>query len=291
MPVETSVVTVIDGRRRDLMGLQVERVLPSMQRRAVGPYVFLDVMGPTDPEGVGVEVAPHPHIGLATVTYLFEGEILHRDSLGTQQRIRPGAVNWMSAGRGIVHSERTAELAAGPRRAVLHGTQFWVALPLAHEESEPSFQHHPAESLPELDETGLRLRVLAGSAYGVRAPVQVLSNLFQVHAELDAGAALQLPDEHEERAVYVVHGAVECEGTSAGPGRLLAMRPGSKPMIRASAASRVMLLGGDRLDAPRHMDWNFVSSSKERLEHAKQEWRAQRFPKVPGDEQEWIALP
>jgi redox-sensitive bicupin YhaK (pirin superfamily) len=285
------VETIIEGRARDLGGLVVRRVLPSAARRWVGPFVFFDHMGPVEfAPGTGLDVRPHPHVNLATVTYLFEGEIVHRDSLGSHQPIRPGEINWMTAGRGIVHSERTArERRTGGQR--LHGIQLWVALPRAHEETDPAFHHHPAAALPELQQRGARIRVLAGAAYGAESPVRTFSPLFYADAALAAGSELALPGEHEERAAYVAEGAVSCGPERAGVGRMLVFAPGSRAVLRADSAARVLLLGGAPLDGPRHIWWNFVSSSEERIERAKQDWREGRFPKVPGDDAEFIPLP
>ncbi|HMM36713.1 MAG TPA: pirin family protein, partial [Thermoanaerobaculia bacterium] len=261
---ELSPATPIDARLRDIGGFTVRRLLPWRGRRMVGPFVYFDHMGPVRLEaGRGVDVLPHPHIGLATVTYLYEGALLHRDSLGSEQVIRPGDVNWMTAGRGIVHSERTppAERASGPR---LHGLQLWVALPTADEEIEPSFRHHPGATLPELDRDGVRLRVMAGSAWGATSPVEVRSPLFYVDAAMPAGSELPLPDEHAERAVYVVEGALGAAGASAGSGRMLVFAEGAVVTLRAEAATRAVLVGGAPLDGPRHIDWNFVGSSRER---------------------------
>ncbi|HJL14104.1 MAG TPA: pirin family protein [Sandaracinaceae bacterium LLY-WYZ-13_1] len=286
------VETVIEPRRRDLGGgFSVRRVLPASARRMVGPFIFFDEMGPVGFElGGGLDVRPHPHIGLSTVTYLFEGEILHRDSLGTERAIRPGAVNWMRAGRGIVHSERTAP-ERRPAGGRLHGIQAWVALPKAHEEAEPSFAHHPAESLPRPTRDGARLTVIAGEAFGARAPVETLPALFYVHAELDAGADVPLETPHEERAAYVVDGAVRVGGERYGPGVMLVFAPRREVRLEAEAASRVMLLGGAPADGPRTIVWNFVSSRPERIEQAKDDWRAERFETVPADEAERIPLP
>ena len=288
---ERVVATVIDGRPRDLGGFEVRRVLPSSARRMVGPFIFFDQMGAAVfAPGRGMDVRPHPHIGLATVTYLFEGEILHRDSLGSQQPIRPGDVNWMTAGRGIVHSERTPpeHRQNGSR---LHGLQLWVALPREHEEGEPSFRHYPGSDLPAHDQGGVRLRVLAGSAYGVSSPVEILSPLFYVDAVMPEGSELALPSGHEERAAYVVDGALHCGAERAEVGRMLVFTKEAKVVLRAERATRIVLVGGAPLDGERYIDWNFVSSSKERLEQAKRDWRAGRFPKVPGDELEFIPLP
>jgi hypothetical protein len=282
---------VIVPRARDIGGFEVRRALPAVERRAVGPFVFLDQMGPADfAAGQGIDVRPHPHINLATVTYLYEGEIFHRDTLGSAQAIRPGDVNWMSAGRGIAHSERTApgvRASGGP----VSGLQAWVALPASQEESAPSFVHHPKASLPIVETPGAEVRVIAGSAYGARSPVQVLSELFYADARLDAGASLPLDAEQEERALYLVEGEIEIAGDRFAPGRLLVFRPGDAMTIAALQPSRFMLLGGAALDGPRHMWWNFVSSRKERIEQAKEDWKAGRFGAVPNDETEYIPLP
>lgn len=290
-----AVEIIIEGRARDIDGFSVRRILPSMSRRAIGPFVFFDHMGPASlPPGHGLDVRPHPHINLATVTYLFEGEIVHRDSLGSHQAIRPGAINWMTAGRGIVHSERTGpdERARGPHT---HGIQLWVALPIEHEETEPEFHHHPASTLPEikheLGHGGARLRVLAGSAYGVTAPVRVFSPLFYVEAIMPTGSEVELPNDHHDRAAYVAEGSVECGAERAGPGSMLVIAPGRSATLTATADARVMLLGGAPLEGERHIWWNFVSSRKERIEQAKRDWKEGRFPKVPGDEAEHIPLP
>jgi redox-sensitive bicupin YhaK (pirin superfamily) len=282
---------VVEPRTRDLDGLSVERVLPAVARRMVGPFIFLDHLGPAllRPPAA-LDVRPHPHIGLATVTYLLEGEILHRDSLGSAQVIRPGAVNWMTAGRGIVHSERTpGALRSGP--APLHGLQLWVALPRASEEAPPAFHHHPAETLPLLEEAGVRLRLLAGQAYGARTPVHAHSPLFLAEATLPAGAVLPLPREPVERAVYVVDGALEAGAARVPAGRLAVLRPRGAPRLQAVGPTRLLLLGGEPLGEPRHAWWNFVSSSRQRIEEAKADWAAGRFPKVPGDEVEFTPLP
>ncbi len=282
--------TIIDAQSRVIDGFPVGRVLPNIKRRMVGPFIFIDHIGPIDAApGTALDVRPHPHINLATVTYLFEGEILHRDSLGFEQTIRPGAVNWMTAGRGIVHSERTpAELRRTGFR--MHGVQLWIALPQEHEEVEPDFRHFPAEALPSVSRGDVHLSVLVGSVYGVTSPVPTLSRLFYVDARLPQGAELSLPNE-EERAAFVVEGTISCGEERAEVGRLLAFAPESAPLLRAESDARIMLLGGDALDGPRHIFWNFVSSSKQRIEQAKDDWREGRFPKVPGDDQEFIPLP
>jgi hypothetical protein len=265
--------------------------LPSAARRLVGPFIFFDHMGPAVlAPGHGLDVRPHPHIGLATVTYLFEGEIVHQDSLGSHQSIHPGDINWMTAGRGIVHSERT-----GPelRRAgsTVHGLQLWVALPLAHEQTAPAFRHHPADSLPAFEEAGAQLRVLAGSAYGHTSPVQALSPLFYVDIAMPAGCEISVPLEHEERAAYVVDGAIGCGAERAGSGRMLVFAPGAEARLRAELDARVVLVGGAPMDGHRHIWWNFVSSSSERIEQAKRDWKEGRFPKVPGDDEDFVPLP
>jgi redox-sensitive bicupin YhaK (pirin superfamily) len=282
---------VIEGRPRDLGGLVVRRTLPTTTRRHVGPFVFFDHMGPIAfPPGGGVDVRPHPHIALATITYLFEGEIVHRDSLGAAQPIVPGDVNWMVAGRGIVHSERTA-----PERrragASLHGIQAWVALPRAEEERAPSFEHHAASAMPVLERGGATLRVIAGEAYGARSPVTVLSPTLYAEARLGAGAELALPDDHAQRAAYVVEGAVECDGAGYAPGAMLVFREGAPACVASREGARLMLLGGAPLEGERFIWWNFVASSQDRIERAKADWKAGRFPKVPGDEVEFIPLP
>jgi len=282
--------TVIEPGTRDLGGFSVRRVLPVPRQRSVGPFIFFDEMGPaTFAAGEGIDVRPHPHIGLATLTYLFEGEIMHRDSLGVVQAIRPGAVNWMTAGRGIVHSERT-----GPderaRESRLHGIQSWIALPRDHEEDEPAFIHHPAAALPVLDRKGVRMRLMAGEAYGQRAPVATLSGMFYLDVELAAGARLQLPNEFPERAVYLVAGGVAIDDQIYASGRMLVLNAGHDVELVAQEEARLILLGGEALDGPRHLWWNLVSSRPERVEQAKAEWKAGRFEPVPGDP-EFIPLP
>jgi redox-sensitive bicupin YhaK (pirin superfamily) len=282
----------IDARTRELGGgFTVRRLLPSAARRMVGPFIFVDHMGPVQlAAGSGLDVRPHPHINLATVTFLFDGEILHRDSLGSEQPIRPGAVNWMTAGRGIAHSERSpsALRKTGP---FVHGMQLWVALPTAHEEDEPSFQHHAADTIPLVERPGARLTVVAGSAYGAVSPVRVVSPLFYVEARLERGATLALPDEHRQRAAYVVEGAVDVDGKTRGPGAMVVFREGVPATIAAREPSRVMLLGGAPVDGERHIWWNFVSSSAARIERAKDDWRNGRFGRIPGDDVEFIPLP
>jgi hypothetical protein len=282
--------SVIVPRPRDLGGFQVRRVLPSIQRRAVGPFVFLDQMGPTTfPAGAGLDVRPHPHIGLATLTYLFAGEILHRDSLGSVQAIRPGEANWMTAGSGIVHSERTpAELRAGA--GTLAGLQAWVGLPRQHEDAAPAFAHHGEGELPIIEGEGAKLRLVAGSLLGRRSPIRAYSPLFYADARIDAGARLVLTAEHAERAIYAVEGTIEVGGERFEPGRLLVFRAGGEIPVIAVSTARLILLGGAPMDGPRHIWWNFVASSKDRIDEAKAKWRAQRFAPVPG-ETEFIPLP
>lgn len=283
---------VIDARPRDLGGFTVGRVLPWVHRRAVGPFVFFDHMGPsTLPPGQGIDVRPHPHIELATVTYLFEGEIDHRDSLGVHQTIHPGAINLMIAGRGIVHSERSGP-AFRERGGALHGLQLWLGLPTAHERREPSFEHHPAESLPSLEQGGVALRVLLGEAYGVRSPVTTLSPMFYVEARMPAGSRLALPQGPSERAAYVVEGAIAGTAEPVTERHMVVFGANDAVELLALADARVMLLGGEPLDGPpRHMFWNFVSSDPARIEQAKRDWAAGKFAVVPGDEHERIPLP
>lgn len=275
---------VIEPRKRDLGGFAVKRILPFARRRMVGPFIFLDEFGPAAlPAGEGIDVRPHPHIGLATVTYLFDGEILHRDSLGSLQAIRPGAVNLMTAGRGIVHSERSGEIERA-REARLHGMQCWIALPLAEEQGAPDFSHHPLEELPLIGGAGSRLRLLAGRAYGEVSPVPAFSDLFYLHAELEAGARLELPDDHAERAVYVVSGGVSLGDADLGPASMAVLKEGAAASLTAGPASRLMLLGGAPLAGKRHVWWNFVASDPALIERAKADWRAGRFAPLPGDD-------
>ena len=294
MPFENQpdgVLLVIDPRPRDLGGFTVRRLLPAAGNRMVGPFIFLDHMGPAVMErGAGMDVRPHPHIALATVTYLFEGEIIHRDTLGSELAIHPGDVNWMLAGRGIAHSERSSpdERARGVR---IHGIQSWVALPTAHEEAPPAFAHHPARTLPRLRRDGAELTVIAGTAYGAESPVGVLSPTLYVDARLEAGARLTVDGEHVQRAVHVVEGIARIGERRIGPGVMAVLRHGAEVTVEVEGPSRLMLLGGAPLDGDRHIWWNFVSSSKERIERAKDDWRNGRFGKVPGDDKEFIPLP
>ena len=285
-----SLETIVVPRTRDLGGFEVRRVLPSAGRRMVGPFVFFDEMGPAlFKPGTGIDVRPHPHIGLATVTYLFDGEILHRDNLGSVQAIRPGEINWMTAGRGIAHSERTASptRAAGGRLA---GIQSWVALPSKDEETAPAFVHHASDTLPTVSGEGKTVRVLVGALYGARSPVQSFSETIYADITLEADAKLPIAAEHEERAIYLVDGMIEIAGETFAPGRLLVLRPTIAITVTSRSAARLMLLGGAPMDGPRHIWWNFVSSSPERIEQAKADWKAGRFSPVVGDT-EFIPLP
>lgn len=283
-------VTLLKPDTRDLGGFSVRRVLPGMPHRMVGPFIFFDHMGPADfAPGTGIDVRPHPHIGLATVTYLFDGEIVHRDSLGTVQAIAPGDVNWMTAGRGIVHSERT-----GPelrrRGARVQGLQTWIALPKKHELAEPAFDHYPKAALPSLSAPGVELRVVAGSAFGKRAPVKVFSPTLFVGVEIEAGRAFELDAEHEERAVYVLEGEVEVAGTPVPPQHMAVIDNRDTVQVKARARARLMLVGGAKMDGERLIWWNFVASSREMIEEAKKRWKENRFAAVPG-ETEFIPLP
>lgn len=284
--------SIIVPRARDLGGFEVRRALPAVERRMIGPFVFLDQMGPAEFEaGKGVDVRPHPHVNLATVTYLYAGEMYHRDTLGSSQAIKPGDLNWMNAGRGIAHSERTAPEVRADKHP-LFGLQAWVALPESAEESDPTFDHYPKAALPTLDGEGKDVRVIAGSLFGKTSPAKVKSALFYVDARLDAGASLPLDPEYEERGLYIAEGEIEIEiaGDRFEAGRLLVFKPGDRITIRAVTPARFMLLGGESV-GPRHMWWNFVSSRKERIEQAKEDWKSGAFGTVPGDDKEFIPLP
>ena len=275
---------------RDLGDFQVRRLLPAFPHKMVGPFIFFDHMGPIRfAPGRGVDVRPHPHIGLATVTYLFEGAIVHRDSLGKVQRIEPGDVNWMTAGSGIVHSERSApeDRAAG---LPLHGIQTWVALPLAHEQAPPEFRHHPKATLPVVTESGAQLRVIAGHAWGLHSPVHTYSDTLYVAAEMQPGGRIAIPAEHEQRGIYVVEGEVHLAGEAIAPFHMAVLPERLTAVIESITTARVMLLGGAKMDGDRHIWWNFVASSRELMEDAKTRWREQRFAPVPG-ETEYIPLP
>jgi hypothetical protein len=283
------VESVIVPRARDLGGFSVRRALPSAQRQMVGPFIFWDQMGPAVfKAGEGIDVRPHPHIGLATLTYLFEGQILHRDSLGSVQPIDPGEVNWMTAGRGIVHSERTAP-EVRQSEAPLFGIQSWIALPEKFEETDPGFAHHPAGDLPSATDGGLTLRVIAGCLHGLTSPVRTFSDMVYADAVLQPGSVLEVPATFDERAVYVASGSVSIGEDVFDAGRLVVLAK-DPVALRALTPSRVLVLGGEPMDGPRYIWWNFVSRSRDRIEAAKADWRAGRFEAVPG-ESEWIPLP
>jgi redox-sensitive bicupin YhaK (pirin superfamily) len=282
--------SIIAPRVHDLGGFQVRRAVPTLQARSVGPVVFVDHMGPTVfAPGNGIDVRPHPHIGLATVTFLWSGTIRHRDTLGSVQDISAGDVNWMTAGRGIAHSERTPQsLREGEHP--LHGMQTWVALPLADEETAPAFHHHAAAQLPRIERGGALLRVLAGRGYGAEAPVRVFTDTLYVAIDLDADTQIELDASHPQRALYVLDGEAQLDGADIPRQHLVLLDRGANHRLRATTPLKAMLLGGEPLDGPRHMWWNFVSSSKDRIEQAKLDWREGRFGPVPGDD-EFIPLP
>ncbi|WP_018140375.1 pirin family protein [Thioalkalivibrio sp. ALJ7] len=284
-----AIETVLQPRERDLGGFSVRRVLPTAQRRMVGPWIFFDHMGPARfPAGEGINVRPHPHIGIATVTYLFEGEILHRDSLGSLQAIRPGDLNLMVAGHGIVHSERERpEISA--EEHIQHGLQLWLALPEPDEETDPAFHHYPEQSIPTVTVDGVPVRVMMGSAYGVQSPVRVFSETLYLEARLQPGQTLTLPDA-DERAVYVVSGELRAQDTAMPPHSMTIFPHQSGIAVTATTASTIALVGGAPV-GERHIEWNFVSSRRERIEQAKRDWQDSRFPKVLGDEHEFIPLP
>lgn len=286
-PVELTVAPKI----RELGGLEVRRVLPDRARRSVGPFVFFDHFGPAVlPPDAPLSVRPHPHIGLATLTWLYDGRVMHRDSLGHTQEIAPGAVNWMTAGAGIVHSERTPERLRG-RSLPIHGLQVWLGLPKAEEEAAPSFQHVEAEDLPKVIGKGLQATVVAGRAWGETSPVKVYSDTLYADVRMAAGAGLEVEAEHAERAVYLLSGALDIAGRTHRPGPMLILRGGAAFKATALDESHLVLIGGAPLDGPRHLWWNFVASDRARIEQAKADWRAGRFPKVPGDEEAFIPLP
>jgi len=284
-----TVLQVIEGRERDLGGFVVRRVLPYAGRQMVGPFIFFDHLGPAQfTAGAGIDVRPHPHISLATVTNLFDGTLEHRDSLGNVREIHPGDVNWMTAGRGIVHSERTphASRAAGPH---IHGIQSWVALPDGAEDGDPTFAHHPSASLPRSRVENVDLTIIAGQSFGLTSPVATLWPTLYAHAEMAAGTSLGVPVEHTERAVYVVRGSVVIEGATLSAGTMGVLEPVAVT-IRAPTGATLMLLGGERFPTPRYLFWNFVASSHDRIDNAKERWRRQEFPTVP-NETEFIPLP
>jgi len=282
---------IIPQRRRDLGGFEVGRVLPFAQHRMVGPFVFFDHMGPVDlAPGIpkSMDVRPHPHIGLSTVTYLFDGEIMHRDSVGSEQPILPGEMNWMIAGKGITHSERFERARAEGGK--LHGIQAWVALPAEAEETDPAFFHHGLEDLPTFDAPGVSGRVIAGEVFGLRANVKIHSPMFYAHLTLQPGAIADIPANYSERAAYVATGEVEAGGQTIGAGNMAVFRPGEAAALKANAASTLLLIGGEPV-GPRFIEWNFVSSSKERIEQAKADWKAQRMKLPDLDNQEFTPLP
>jgi redox-sensitive bicupin YhaK (pirin superfamily) len=284
------VVVVITPKAKDIGAFEVRRTLPSIERRSVGPFVFFDEMGPAElADGNYLDVRPHPHIGLSTITWLLEGEIMHRDSLGYVQPIRPGEVNWMTAGSGIVHSERTPEELRVPGSPV-HGIQTWVALPKDMEECDPAFVHYAADAIPRVEDDGAIIRVIIGAAWGARSPVETPSETLYADISLSDGASVTLPGETVEKAVYILSGAIEIAGTRFESGRMAVLRDGAEVAVSAVGDTRIMLCGGAPLDGPRHMLWNFVSSSKERIERAKDDWKAGRFTPVPDDD-EFIPLP
>ncbi len=292
LPLPNGVESVIVPRAHDIGGFEVRRALPAKEKQMIGPFIFFDQMGPGEfLTGKGLDVRPHPHIGLATVTYLFEGSILHRDSLGTQLAIVPGDVNWMTAGRGIAHSERTdTNLRTHSNR--LFGIQSWAALPKTMEETAPAFAHHTAATLPILEDGGVTLRLIAGDGWGIRSPVPTHWPSFYADATLTPGATMPMPDQHEERGAYVVNGTVDVAGTRFEAGRMLLFRPGDPVALQAGpGGARLLLLGGAVMDGPRHIFWNFVSSSRDRIEQAKADWKARRFGPVAGDDKEFIPLP
>jgi redox-sensitive bicupin YhaK (pirin superfamily) len=282
---------VIVPRSVDLGGFAVRRALPHIKRRMVGPFIFFDHFGPVEfRAGHGIDVRPHPHIGLATVSFLFDGEIMHRDSLGSAAAIHPGDVNLMTSGRGIVHSERTAlDHRTGGER--LHGVQLWLAMPAADEEIAPTFAHHDQAELPIVAGDGKIVRVVIGSLYGKRSPVPTLSDTIFADAALTPGAVLPIDADTQERALYVVAGEIDIAGDRFGAGRLLVFRPGDPMTVTAASEARVILVGGAAMEGPRHIWWNFVSSRKDRIEQAKADWKLGRFDSVPGDEADFIPLP
>lgn len=292
-----AIETVIIPRSRDLGGFEVRRALPAPKRQMVGPFIFFDQAGPAEfLTGKGVDVRPHPHIGLGTVTYLYSGEFLHRDSTGADQVIRPGALNWMIAGRGVTHSERTTSTArSGPNS--LHGIQTWVALPDSHEDMEPSFEHHAKDNLPLIEDSGVSVRLILGDAYGKTAPATMFSETFYADVSLAPGSRFPLPDNHEDRGIYVVEGSISVAGQEFGASQMMVFRPRDRITVAAmSQGARLMILGGATLNGPRFIWWNFVASSKERIEIAKAEWQAEKwgtglFDLPAADRDEHIPLP
>lgn len=281
----------IPSREADIGGFHVRRLLPWVKRRMLGPFIFLDHMGPAQMGiGEGMDVRPHPHIGLATVTYLFEGEIIHKDTLGSDQAITPGAVNWMTAGQGISHSERTGADERGHLHNV-HGLQSWVALPKECEEKAPEFFHHESSAIPYLELRGVTLRVIAGEAYGMTSPTKIYSPLFYVDVQMEAGASLELPPQYLERGAYVINGQVRVGADKIEPQTLPVFLPQGHVKIEADTKAHFVLLGGEPMSEKRFIWWNFVSTSQERIEQAKEDWTQGRFGKIPGDSQEFVPLP
>lgn len=292
-----AIETLIIPRSRDLGGFEVRRALPAPKRQMVGPFIFFDQAGPAELlTGQGVDVRPHPHIGLGTVTYLFQGDFHHRDSTGADQIIRPGALNWMVAGRGVTHSERTsAEARTGPNS--LFGIQTWLALPDSHEDMAPLFEHHGKDSLPVIEDEGVSVRLILGNAYGETAPAFMYSETFYADVTLEAGRLLPMPDDHEDRGIYIVDGAISIASHDYEAGQMMVFRPGDRITVAAGdRGARLMILGGATMSGPRYIWWNFVASSKERIEAAKAEWRAEnwgagRFDLPVDDREEHIPLP
>jgi len=285
-----AIETVAIPRSVDIGGFEVHRVLPTKDGQMVGPFIFFDQMGPGELlTGEGIDVRPHPHVNLATVTYLFDGEVVHRDSLGTHAVITPGAINWMRAGAGIVHSERSSPKREATRR--LFGLQTWVALPSDREEVDAEFVHHSADELPVVDDDGFHARVLAGDAFGVSSPLQAESDTLYAELRLSAGRTVTVPSSYEERALFTLSGELEIGGARFSAGELLVIRPGANLDLTARQSVHVMLFGGAPMDGPRYIWWNFVSSRLERIEQAKEEWASGRFDTVPGDAEEFIPLP
>ena len=282
---------VVVPRARDLGGFEVRRALPAAGKQMVGPFIFFDQMGPAEfLVGQGIDVRPHPHIGLATVTYLFDGGLMHRDSLGTELLIKPGELNLMSAGRGIVHSERSG-VEDRSHTSRLFGIQAWAALPKSHEEEMPQFAHYDAGALPRITGEGKTIRLIMGSLYGQSSPAVFPHDCFYAEATLAPGAILPLDPDYDERAIFIVSGEIDVAGQTFGAGRLLVFRPGDRISVLANSMSRLMLLGGEPMDGPRHIWWNFVSSSEDRIRAAKADWKAGRFETVPSDREEFIPLP
>jgi redox-sensitive bicupin YhaK (pirin superfamily) len=292
-----AIETLIIPRARDLGGFEVRRALPAPKRQMVGPFIFFDQAGPAELlTGQGIDVRPHPHIGLGTVTYLYRGDFHHRDSIGSDQIIRPGALNWMVAGRGVTHSERTTAVArTGPNS--LFGIQTWLALPESHEDMDPMFEHHGKDALPLIEDTGVSLRLILGNAYGETAPATMFSETFYADVNLAPQALLPMPDNHEDRGIYIVEGSITIAGQDFAAPQMMVFRPGDKITVAAGErGARLMILGGATLSGPRYLWWNFVATSQERIEKAKEEWRAQnwgkgRFDLPTDDRDEHIPLP